>query len=147
MRQDDKMTDDQKKDQKETADLMRDPVPYEETETAKPVFVYYPETVGPTDLHPGGVVAGYSCESPTPAIARTFHPDAQIVGYVDGSPYNKAKATKDINAAGIDPVADAALATSGAPVSDPVTITGSPDDIVVTEPVGASVAAPPVKPS
>lgn len=64
--------------------------------TDKPVFVYYDEAAEPDDLHPGGVAAGSTFESPNPELAKRFHPKARILRYSDGSDYSDAKATREL---------------------------------------------------
>lgn len=63
--------------------------------TQKPVIVQYMEDVPPDELHPDGVPRGVITESPTPALARKFHPEAMITGYVDGSRYRDRKARNE----------------------------------------------------
>lgn len=79
---------------------------YAEKETAKPVVVSYPVGAEPSELHPTGIPAGTRTESPSPAIAREFHPEGLIVAYSDGAPYEKAMATRDINSASETPKAE-----------------------------------------
>lgn len=66
--------------------------------TQKPVFVYYDADAAPDDLHPSGIVAGTTFESPSPAVARQFHPKARILRYADGGEYNHRKALAEIRA-------------------------------------------------
>lgn len=64
--------------------------------TAKPVFVYYDHDVEPDELHPAGMPAGFTAESPSPEIAKRFHPHGRILRYADGSEYNDRKATAEL---------------------------------------------------
>lgn len=57
----------------------------------RPVVVYYDTDVAPTELHPAGMSAGTMYESPSPQVAYEFHPDARILYYVGGAPFNDRK--------------------------------------------------------
>jgi len=72
---------------------------YAGKETARPVFVSYPLGAEPSERFPTGLMPGFRTESPSPKVAREFHPDGIITGYADGGVYDKAAATRDISAA------------------------------------------------
>lgn len=64
--------------------------------TARAVFVSYPHGDAPSELHPSGISAGFRTESPSPEVAKQFHPNAVIVGYVDGTVYDDGAATREL---------------------------------------------------
>lgn len=55
--------------------------------TQRPVIVAYYRDAAPDELHPQGVPAGTRLESPSPVLARQFHPQGHIVQYADGGVY------------------------------------------------------------
>lgn len=56
--------------------------------TQRPVFVIYDDDVAPDELHPSGMPRGFQCESPSPDVAKQFHPHGRIMRYADGADYD-----------------------------------------------------------
>lgn len=108
---------------------------YRESDTARPVFVYYAADVEPSELHPQGVPAGFAAEASSPAAARAFHPDAQILSYADGKPYVQAAATREINAAKLpdEPASKATQNASPTTESDDKGAKGSGLTVTITD--------------
>jgi hypothetical protein len=67
--------------------------------TQRPVTVYYDDDVAPDELHPSGMLAGSTFESPTPEVAKQFHPKARILRYADGGEFSVRKSNAEIREA------------------------------------------------
>jgi hypothetical protein len=66
----------------------------------RPVMVTYMNDVEPDLLHPVGMSAGFTTESPTPAVAKAFHPNAMITRYADGGVYDDRAVRRELDAEG-----------------------------------------------
>jgi len=64
--------------------------------THKPVFFSYPHGDPPSDLHPAGVVAGFTGQVASPEKLFAVHPNAIALRYVDGTPFDAAAARREL---------------------------------------------------
>lgn len=95
--------------------------------TVRPVFVQYQVEAEPSDLHPDGVPFGATFEAASPELAWAFHPDAVILRYADGLPYNDRAAKREVkeasqNASGSSQTDEIVAQVSEAPATDEVPV-------------------------
>ncbi len=62
---------------------------------SNPLLVRYTKDLKPNEDHPSGMRKGQEFEVATAALANKVHPDAKIVGHMDGTDYEAPVAAEE----------------------------------------------------